>query len=54
MTNKSKLKLKKLNFLSRNRVEKMNDKYNIEKKTIEKTDDNIYRFTRRGLRSQHI
>ena len=54
MTNKSKLNLKKLNFLSRNRVEKMNYKYNTEKETIEKTDENIYRFTRRGLRSQHI
>ena len=54
MTNKSKLKLKKLNFLSTNRVEKMNDKYNTEKETIEKTDDNIYRFTRRSLRPQHI
>ena len=54
MTNKSKLKQKKLNFLSRRRVEKMNYKYNTEKETIEKTDDNIYRFTRRGLRSQHI
>ena len=46
MTNKSRLKLKKLNFLSRNRVEKMNDKYNVQKETIEKTDDNIYRLTR--------
>ena len=54
MTNKSKLKLKKLNFLSRRRVEKMNYKYNTERETIEKTDENIYRFTRRGLRSQHI
>ena len=54
MTNKSKLKQKKLKFLSRNRVEKMNDKYNTEKETIEKTDDTIYRFTRRSLRPQHI
>ena len=46
MTNKSKLKLKKLNFLSRRRVEKMNYKYNTEKETIEKTDENIYRLAR--------
>ena len=54
MTNKSKLKLKKLNFLSRRRVEKMNYKYNTEKETTEKTDENIYRFTRRSLRPQYI
>ena len=54
MTNKSKLKLKKLNFLSRRRVEKMNDKYNVQRETIEKTDENIYRITRGSFRPQHI
>ena len=50
------VKLKKLNFMNRERkVEPMtkNDKYTLE--TIERIKhENIYRFTRRGLRSQHI
>ena len=49
MTNKTKLKLKKMNFLNKNRRiarETETTKYRIQQ--VEKTDDNIYRFTRRA------
>ena len=47
MTNKTKLKLKKMNFLNKNRRiarETETNKYRIQQ--VEKTDDNIYRLTR--------
>jgi len=47
MTNKSKMKLKKLNFLNKDRRiarETETTKYRIRQ--VEKTDDNIYRLTR--------
>ncbi len=55
MTNKSKLKLKKMNFLNQTRrINEMKENTKYIDKTTGKTDDNIYRFTRRGLRPQHI
>ena len=47
MTNKTKLKLKNMNFLNKNRRiarEKETTKYRIQQ--VEKTDDNIYRIAR--------
>ena len=47
MTNNTKLKLKKMNFLNKNRRiarETETTKYRIQQ--VEKTDDNIYRLTR--------
>ena len=47
MTNKTKLKLKKMNFLNKNRRiarETETTKYRIRQ--VEKTYDNIYRLTR--------
>ena len=57
MTKKTQIKLKKMNFLKQHRtspriapITKI-DKYRIKQ---EKTDENIYRFTRRSLRPQYI
>ena len=47
MTNKTKLKLKKMNFLNKNRRiarEIETTKYRIQR--VEKTDENIYRLAR--------
>ena len=47
MTNKTKLKLKKMNFLNKNRRiarETETTKYRIQR--VEKTDENIYRLAR--------
>ena len=50
MTNKTKQKLKKMNFLSQRRIEPMTDKY---RKTIGTTYEDIQRITGRSLRSQY-
>ena len=47
MTNKSKQKMKKMNFLSQPRVK-------VRKQTIEKKNENILSVTRGSLRPQHI
>ena len=47
MTNKSKQKMKKMNFLSQPRVR-------VRKQTIEKKNENILPVTRGSLRPQHI
>lgn len=47
MTNKSKQKLKRMNFLTQPRVR-------VRKQTIEKKDESILSVTRRSLRPQHI
>ncbi len=47
MTNKSKQKLKRMNFLTQPRVK-------VREKTIEKKDENILRVNRGSLRPQHI
>ena len=59
MTNKSRMKLKKFNFLSQHRTELPTiapttkiTKYRIKQK--EPQDDNIQRFTRGSLRPQYI
>ena len=60
MTNKSKMKLKKFNFLSQHRTTPItkiapiteNNKYRIKRK--DKKDENIFGFTRRSLRPQYI
>ena len=59
MTNKSRMKLKKFNFLSQHRTERPtiapiteNNKYRIKRK--EPQDENIFRFTRGSLRPQYI
>ena len=57
MTKKTQIKLKKMNFLKQHRTSPRIapiteiDKYRIKQ---EKTDENIYRFTRRSLRPQYI
>ena len=50
MTNKTKQKLKKMNFLGQRRIEPMTDKY---KKLIGTSDEDIQRITGRSLRSQY-
>ena len=55
MTNNTKLKLKKMNFLNKNRRiarETETTKYRIQQ--VEKTDDNIYRLTRGRIWPQYI
>ena len=59
MTNKSRMKLKKFNFLSQHRTERPTiaptrqiTKYRIKQK--EPQDDNIPRITRGSLRPQYI
>ena len=59
MTNKSRMKLKKFNFLSQHRTERPTiapttkiTKYRTKEK--EPQDDNIQRFTRGSLRPQYI
>ena len=47
MTNKSKQKMKKMNFLSKPRLR-------VRKQTIEKKNENILSVTRGSLRPQHI
>ena len=47
MTNKSKQKMKRMNFLSQPRVR-------VRKQTIEKKNESILSVTRGGLRPQHI
>ena len=47
MTNKSKQKMKKMNFLSQPRVR-------VRKQTIEKKNENILSVTRGSLRPLHI
>ena len=47
MTNKSKQKMKKMNFLSQPRVK-------VRKQTIEKKNESILSVTRGSLRPQHI
>ena len=47
MTNKSKQKMKRMNFLSQPRVR-------VRKQTIEKKNENILSVTRGSLRPQHI
>jgi len=55
MTNKSKLKLKKMNFLNQTRrINEMKENTKYIDKTKGKPNENIYRLARRGLRSQHI
>ena len=46
MTNKTKLKLKKMNFLNKNRRIAPNTKMNKYRIKQEETDENIYRLTR--------
>jgi hypothetical protein len=50
MTNKTKQKLKKMNFLGQRRIEPMTDKY---KKLIGTSHEDIQRITGRSLRSQY-
>jgi len=50
MTNKTKQKLKKMNFLGQRRIEPMTDKY---EELIGNSNENIQRTTRRSLRSQY-
>ena len=50
MTNKTKQKLKKMNFLGQRRIEPMTDKY---KKLIGTSDEDIHRITGRSLRPQY-
>jgi hypothetical protein len=47
MTNKSKQKMKRMNFLSQPRVR-------VRKQTIEKKNESILSVTRGSLRPQHI